>query len=108
MGTARFGRGGGRSPLSPRTALEKLGDASYSLYLVHYAFFVGLGYALERFAPITEITLPLYCATLFAGAIGLAFIVYRFLEQPATRGLNRALGLPRRWRALTTGAPEAI
>jgi exopolysaccharide production protein ExoZ len=91
-----------------RIALEKLGDASYSLYLVHYAFFVGLAYVFERFAPIAKIPLPLYCTALFAGAIGLAFIVYRFLEQPATRGLNRALGLPRRWRALTTDAPEAI
>jgi exopolysaccharide production protein ExoZ len=91
-----------------RTALEKLGDASYSLYLVHYAFFVGLGRVLEHFVKITEIPPLLYCTALFAGAIGLAFITYGFLEQPATRGLNRALGLSRRWRALTADAPEAI
>ncbi len=88
-----------------RGALEALGDASYSLYLVHYAFFTGLAVLLARFRPIERFPVPLYCALCFVGAIALAFAVHNFIEKPMTRGLDRGLGLSRRWRALTVGVP---
>lgn len=86
-----------------RRALEALGDASYALYLVHYAFFVALGDALAHVMPVTSIPAPLYCGLCFGGAITLAFATHRLVERPMTRGLNRALDLGRRWRALTAG-----
>ena len=88
-----------------RRALEALGDASYSLYLVHYAFFMGLAATLPRFVPITKIPVPVYCALCFVGAIALAFAMHHFVERPMTRGLDQGLGLSRRWRALTAGSP---
>lgn len=90
-------RGGGL-----RTALERLGDASYALYLVHYAFFVALGDVLGRFTPVASLPPKLYGSLCFAGAIGLAFAVHHGIERPTTLGLNRLFGLSRRWRALTT------
>ncbi len=89
-----------------RRALEALGDASYSLYLVHYAFFMGLAATLSRFGSITKIRIPLYCALCFAGAIALAFAVHHLVERPVTRGLDRGLGLSRRWRAVTASVPR--
>ena len=83
-----------------RAALETLGDASYALYLVHYAFFLGLGDALDRFVPVATLPPTLYGSLCFCGAIALAFAVHRFIERPMARGLDRALGLSRRWRAL--------
>ena len=84
-----------------RAALERLGDASYALYLVHYAFFVALGDALNRFTPVTSLPPKLYGSLCFFGAVGLAFAVHLAIERPITRGLNRLFGLSRRWHALT-------
>lgn len=91
----------------PRRALEALGDASYSLYLVHYAFFTGLAALLARFRPIARIPVPLYCTLCFVGAIGVAFAVYHLVEKPMTRSLDHRLGLSRRWRAATFGQPRS-
>ncbi len=84
-----------------RAALEGLGDASYALYLVHFAFFVGLGEALGRVIPVASLPPALYGGLCFFGAIALSVVVHRSIERPATRGLDRAFGLSRRWRALT-------
>ena len=83
-----------------RATLERFGDASYALYLVHYAFFVGLGDAVERFVPVSSLPPPLYGSLCFFGAIASALAVHRYVERPLTRGLNRAFGLGERWRAL--------
>ncbi len=82
-----------------RGALEALGDASYSLYLVHYAFFVALGDALSHVVPVERLPAPLYGGLCFCGAIALAFATYHGVERPMTWSLNRAFGLARRWRA---------
>ena len=58
-----------------------------------------LGYASLRPA--------LYGSVCFFGAIALAFATYYLVERPITRGLNRSLGLSRRWRALAAGRGEA-
>ena len=92
-------RGGGGGL---RTALERLGDASYALYLVHYAFFVGLGDVLGRFTTVASLPPTLYGSLCFGGSIGLAFAVHHGIERPTTLGLNRLFGLSRRWRALTS------
>ena len=86
-----------------RHAFEALGDASYALYLVHYAYFVALAAVVGRFITVADVPAPLYGAACFFGAIALAFATYRYVERPMTRGLNRAFGLVRRWQALTEG-----
>ena len=88
-----------------RSALETLGDASYALYLVHPAFFVGLGAALGVFASVPSLPAPLYGALCFFGSIAVSLAVHRVVEAPVTRGLNHVLGLPRRWAALTSRPP---
>ncbi len=83
-----------------RLALERLGDASYALYLVHYAFFVVLGDAIATRVPVASLPPRLYGGACFLGAIALAFLVHRLVERPTTRWLNATLHLPRRWGAL--------
>ncbi len=87
-----------------RAALEGLGDASYALYLVHVAFFVGLGDVVGRFTPVASLPPAFYGSLCFFGAIALSVVVHRSIERPATRGLDRAFGLSRRWRAVTGGS----
>lgn len=84
-----------------RSALERLGDASYSLYLIHYAFFGALGGTIELFVPVTSLPPKLYGSLCFVGPIALSLVVHRWVELPVTRGLNRSLDLSRRWHALT-------
>lgn len=86
-----------------RAALEALGDASYTLYLVHVAFFVGLGDTIDRFTPVAALSPTVYASLCFSGAIGFSIVVHRAVDRPLTRWLNRAFGLARRWRALTAG-----
>ena len=90
-----------------RTALERLGDASYALYLVHYAFFMLLGDMVGRLVLVTVIPPAFYGGLCFFGAIVLAFIVHFYVEQPITRGLNRTFGLSERWHRLTDGRKQA-
>ena len=95
-----------RGPL--RAAFEALGDASYSLYLVHFAFFgwiaALLGPRLASFLPH-----PLrYALILCVGAVAAAFVSYWFIERPITRELDRGLGLSRRWRAIATRSERFV
>lgn len=61
-------------------ALAKIGDISYSLYLVHWPLF-----ALSRVAYLTN-ALPLALTlALVAAALALAALLYRFVEQPLRR-----------------------
>ena len=83
-----------------RNACETLGDASYSLYLVHYAFFGWLAALLGARLPLL-LPHPLrYAAILFIGAVSAAFVSYYLVERPVTRALDRGLGLSRRWRKI--------
>ena len=105
VASAALVRSHGDGPM--RRGLEALGDASYALYLVHVGFFGLLAFALSRFTVVTAIPVPLYVGLCVVGAISAAFAVHRLVERPMTRGLNRSLGLSRRWRALTAGTPRA-
>lgn len=79
-----------------RRAFEALGDASYALYLVHFAFFGVLAAGLGRFVSVARIPVPLYCALCFSGAVVLGFAVHHAVERPMTRGLQDAFGLRQR------------
>ena len=79
-----------------RRAFEALGDTSYALYLVHFAFFSALAAVLGRFMAVARIPIPLYCALCFGGAMVLGFALHHAVERPMTRGLQNAFGLRKR------------
>lgn len=74
----------GRMPVVPR--LERLGDASYSIYLLHGPM-VGLIWRLSGGPPLA-LYLPL--AAMVCSAAGL--LCWRLFEQPATRFTRALLG----------------
>ncbi len=81
-------------PLPPgaiRRSFEALGNASYSLYLVHTAFFMALFWLLGRVMNIHRIPALWTGALMLFGAIGSAFLLYRYVERPITRVLQRRL-----------------
>ena len=90
-----------------RGVFEALGDASYSLYLVHFAVFRVVS---DCLGSRIDLVLPhplRYAALLFVVAILAAFATYRFVERPMTRALDRGLGLSRRWRAVVSRSPRS-
>ena len=80
---------GGRSLL--RRFLERLGDASYSLYLLHYLVFVVVARALLHVPGSEHIPALVYAPMLLAASVGAAFLTYRLFERPVTRTLQRRL-----------------
>lgn len=76
-------------PLRP---LERLGDASYSLYLFHPFVMIAVGKLWQK-APVVR-ALPgwLLVFGMVAAAIMLALIVHRWLERPLTSKARQLLG----------------
>ncbi len=74
-----------------RRSFEALGDASYSLYLVHSAFFMMLFWLLGHVMDVHRIPALWSGALMLFGAIGSASLLYRFVEGPITRTLQRWL-----------------
>ena len=72
-----------------------LGDASYSLYLVHPLVFPLVRWTIVRWIDFSAVPW-LYAATLFAAAIVASVACYLFFERPITRALQRRL---RAWQA---------
>ena len=72
-----------------RRFLERLGDASYSIYLIHYLVFVLVAHLLRHH--LTAIPPLGYAALLLAASVGAAMITYRYFERPVTRSLQRLL-----------------
>lgn len=79
----------------PGTRLARLasllGDASYSLYLVHSVFFIAAWVVASRM--ITPLALPplAYAAFLLAGSVLSAVLLFRLFEKPVTAQLNRMI-----------------
>ena len=67
--------------------LQRLGDASYSLYLTHVITLSGIA-ALWRHQSVFNQPL-IFCAASVAAAILVAVLCYRFIEVPVTQGLKR-------------------
>ena len=74
-----------------RRSFEALGNASYSLYLVHSAFFMMLFWLLGHVMEIHRIPALWSGALMLFGAIGSALLLYRYVEGPITRSLQRRL-----------------
>jgi peptidoglycan/LPS O-acetylase OafA/YrhL len=72
-----------------RRGLEAVGDASYSLYLAHYALFLAIAEILRRIVDLHRIPALIYFIMLVCAAIGGGFATYRFFESPVTRPLQR-------------------
>ena len=72
-----------------------LGDASYSLYLVHPLVFPLVRWTIVRWIDFSAVPW-LYAATLFVAAIVASVACYLFFERPITRVLQRRL---RAWQA---------
>lgn len=66
------------------TALARLGDASYALYLSHHYVLLVLGRLLRGVAPALDLTLPLLVATFVVG-----WLVHTRIEKPLLRWLRR-------------------
>ncbi|ODT71337.1 MAG: hypothetical protein ABS75_08675 [Pelagibacterium sp. SCN 63-23] len=70
--------------------LEALGDASYSIYLVHI-FAVGAiaGVALRLVGTDNPLVVAAVLLAAIAGGLGAGWVLYRTLEQPLMRALKR-------------------
>jgi exopolysaccharide production protein ExoZ len=83
---------GSREPAAPSalaTALVRVGDASYALYLVHPFAIRGLR---EVFAGLGLLEPGLFVAAALASAVIAALLVHRLFEAPVTRALRRWTG----------------
>jgi len=74
-----------------RRWFEAIGDASYSLYLVHYALFVAIAAILRPIVDLHRIPPIVYFVLLVCSAIAAALASYYFFEAPVTRALQRSL-----------------
>ena len=83
---------GSREPAAPSalgSALVRVGDASYALYLVHPFAIRGLR---EVFARLGLLEPWLFVMAALAGAVIAALLVHRLFEAPVTRALRRWTG----------------
>jgi len=75
--------------------VEKLGDASYSLYLTHPAI-ISIVRAASKAGYLDPVAAPwLYFFYTGAACICFAFAVHFFFEKPVTNGLKRRLDTPK-------------
>ena len=86
-----------------RRWLERLGDASYALYLVHYGLFAAIEAALRRVSTLPRLPAVPFMLMLVALAVAAGFVVHHLFEVPVTRWLQRRVA-PR--RPLSLGIPD--
>lgn len=86
-------------PPLPANPLSRLGDASYSLYLTHTIVLAAITWLCERAAFRPAPALFIMAGLVFAFAV--AFMLYNYLEIPATRALKLRFS-PRREPKLAT------
>jgi peptidoglycan/LPS O-acetylase OafA/YrhL len=72
-------------------ACDVLGDASYAIYLWHLPVLTALGLGILRFPPVLRSLHELWIAVGFAAVFATGIIVFRIIERPLTRYLNRRL-----------------
>jgi peptidoglycan/LPS O-acetylase OafA/YrhL len=88
-------------------AFAFLGDASYSLYLVHPIAFPFVRRGILPFLPADRAWAQIVYATLlFAASIAAASASYLWFERPITRALQKRIGGMRREKG-AVGAPRA-
>lgn len=72
-----------------RRGLERLGDASYALYLVHYGLYAAIEALLGRAMDLTRLPPIPFMLLLIGSAVVAGFAVHRVFEVPVTRWLQR-------------------
>jgi exopolysaccharide production protein ExoZ len=81
---------------SPRSlfarAFEALGDASYSLYLVHVLLFILLYPIIARFIDPLQLSGSVYGSTLVGASVVAALVQHAWIELPMTRCFNNVFG----------------
>lgn len=78
-----------------RRAFERLGDASYALYLVHYGLYVAVEAGLRRVVDLGRLPAVPFMVALVALALVASLAVHRGFEVPVTRWIQRR-ATPRR------------
>jgi peptidoglycan/LPS O-acetylase OafA/YrhL len=102
---ARQAQGSG----SVARAFAFLGDASYSIYLVHPIAFPFVRRGILPFLPVENaFGQILYAALLIAASIALSVASYLYFERPITRVLQRRIDRWRPARAKESGAEPAL
>ncbi len=72
--------------------LARLGDVSYSLYVVHFVVIAGVSWAIARRIGHWKAVPPVvFFAMAVASALGAAFVCFYALERPMTRRLQLAI-----------------
>ena len=99
VGSLALASGGPRSAV--RDALERLGDASYAIYLAHFPLFWGIGLAFGWWARSGPHAAQAYAVALVVVGLPACLAVHRIVEVPLTRWL-RGLSAP------STAAVEAL
>ena len=74
---------------SIRRGLERLGDASYALYIVHYGLYAAIEALLGRVVVLTRLPPVPFMMLLVGSALAASFTVHRYVEVPVTRWLQR-------------------
>ena len=87
-----------------RRWLERLGDASYALYLVHEGLNVAAAAAIERWGGPSRVPAGAYLLGLVGLALAVGFTVHRRFEVPVTRWLQRRIA-PHRPPSLAVSGP---
>ncbi len=72
-----------------RRWFERLGNASYALYLVHYGLYVAIEALLGRVMDLTRLPPIPFMLLLIGSAVVAGFSVHRVFEVPVTRWLQR-------------------
>ncbi|WP_165359405.1 acyltransferase family protein [Lichenibacterium minor] len=87
-----------------RRWLERLGDASYALYLVHEGLNVAAAAAVGRWGGPSRVPAGAYLLGLVGLALAVGFTVHRRFEVPVTRWLQRRIA-PHRPPSLAVSGP---
>ena len=77
-----------------RDILERLGDASYSIYLVHFPLFWAIGLGFGWFARSGPHAAQVYVLLLIMIGLPVSFGVHRLIEVPLTQWLRRIGPVP--------------
>ncbi|MGI3901768.1 MAG: acyltransferase family protein [Janthinobacterium lividum] len=72
-----------------RRGLERLGDASYALYLVHYGLYTAIEALLGRVVTLGRLPPVPFMLLLIGSALVVGLAVHRTFEVPVTRWLQR-------------------
>jgi exopolysaccharide production protein ExoZ len=87
-----------RNRIERSPSLQTLGDASYSIYLIHIFVIAGLRVALTRSGfEVRDVAGELaFVATAVIASAGAGYVLHRVFERPATLFASRVLPAPRR------------